>query len=331
MKTFKEIKGKKKIVFTFGRFQPPTAGHQKVIEKVLAIAQKEKAEARIYISQSQDAKKNPLTTKQKLKYLKLGIPHAADYIVFDAKAKNPFDAVKCLENEGYTDIILVVGEDRVKKFEDIKKYINHPDKSKSYEIDSFKIVCAGERTQDEKNIAGLSSSKLREAAKNNDFKTFYGGVPSHLSERFSKEMFEAVKKGLSPITINLKDSLNLPRNKMPQIKHEDIQDFILDLEKNGISISTKQLAIKDLKPTQKEVNPSKIIKKKEEINDGSLNIKTFIVSLDNYILDGHHQLFAMRDINMDIKVSAYVVGLKMEDLLKYASEYPKVYYKEIDE
>src|SRR5690606_29465464 len=107
------------------------------------------------------------------KFLKFSIPEAEDAFVEDPKVRNIFDAIKHLEDHGFTDIILVVGEDRVKEFKDkIPQYIGHPDKSKSLNINSFKVVSAGNRDPDADDVTGVSSSKLRDFAATGDFKSF---------------------------------------------------------------------------------------------------------------------------------------------------------------
>lgn len=336
MKTLAEVVKKKTAVFAFGRMNPPTTGHEKLTNKILSVARQNSATPFLFVSHTQDAKKNPLSSKEKVKYLKLGIPTISDHVVYDLAIKTPFDAVGYLIENGFTNVIMVAGDDRVSDFKkNIGAYVNHPDPEKSLDLDSFKVVSAGERDPDSDGVAGMSASKMREAVSHNDYETFKKGVPSKLSDRYAKEMFNAIKRGMHIVEMfeqvqRLSNSLNIPRNKMPQIKRDYIPDFIKMLKHNGVSVSTRELSVKNLKPTQNQINLDKVKEKYEKFADGK-EVKPFIVSYDNYILDGHHQLFALKTLDSDQKVPCFVVNIVMRDLLQFAHDYPKTTYKEIDD
>jgi hypothetical protein len=337
MKTLNEVKKKKKAIFAFGRMNPPTLGHEKLILKVLDLARRDDATPYIFLSHTQDSKKNPLTSSQKLKYLRLGVPKAERNIVASDNIKTPFDALGHLVDLGYTDVVMVAGQDRVPDFnKTIGSYVNHPDPEKSFELDSFRVVSAGERDPDSDGAVGMSGTKMRQFAVANNFTQFKRGVPSHLSDRYAKEMFDAIRKAMKIEEMveeiqRLKNTLNIPRNKMPQIKREYINDFIKSLTKSGISVTKRELDVAQLKPTQSEINMNKVREKYEKFVNGVKVPKPFIVSYDNYILDGHHQLFALQTLDSHIKVLCYHVGLKMKDLISFAGEFPKTTYKEIDD
>lgn len=333
MKTLSEIRQPKTAVFTFGRMNPVTAGHEKLVHKVLDVAHKNNADPFVYVSFTQDPSKNPLTNKQKIKFLRLGIPEAERAVKEDDNVRTPYAAIARLIELGYTSVIMVVGDDRVAEFKNgITPYVNHPDKKKSFELDKFQVVSAGSRDPDGEGVTGISGTKMRSAAIKNDFGTFRSGVPSGLSDRFAREMFDLVRRGMKMAedVIATRGSMNIPRNKMPQIAERDIQSFIKELENEGIEVNKKNLPVGKLLPTQKEVNAEKILRKMDDFAGGA-TVKPFIVSLDNYILDGHHQLYALRSLDKNKTVVAYVVGLKMQDLLKYAHGFQKVGYKEIDD
>lgn len=337
MKTLNEVKKRKKAIFAFGRMNPPTLGHEKLIMKVVELANRDGADPYIFISHTQDSKKNPLTSTQKLKYLRLGIPKAQKHIVASATVKTPFDALGHLIDLGYTEVVLVAGQDRVPEFnKSVGSYVNHPDPEKSFELDSFRVVSAGERDPDADGAEGMSGTKMRQLAISNNFKQFKKGVPSQLSDKYAQEMFDAIRKAMKIEEMveeiqRLKNTLNIPRNKMPQIKREYIKDFIKSLNNNGISVSKRELSVNQLKPTQSEINMNKVREKHEKFVNGVKTPKPFIVSYDNYILDGHHQLFALQTLDNDIKVDCYYVGIRMKDLLTFAHEFPKTTYKEIDD
>ena len=178
----------KKIVFTFGRMNPPTIGHEKLANKIKAVAKKENADARIYLSHTQNPTKDPLSYKQKLAFAKkaFGIAHKSN-------AKQIFQILKEIYEEGYTDIWMVVGSDRVKEFDTlIKKYNGRGD----YKFDSINVISAGQRDPDAKGVEGMSGTKLRAIAKAGDFDTFKQAAASKLSDRDKKKMMDMVQKAL---------------------------------------------------------------------------------------------------------------------------------------
>ena len=154
----------KKIVFTFGRMNPPTIGHEKLANKIKSVAKREKADARIYLSHTQNPTKDPLSYQQKLAFAKkaFGIAHRSN-------AKKIFQIIKEIYAEEYTDIIMVVGSDRVTEF---KTLLNKYNGKGDYEFDSIKVVSAGQRDPDAKGVEGMSGTKLRAIAKDGDFDTF---------------------------------------------------------------------------------------------------------------------------------------------------------------
>lgn len=197
MKTLFEVKRQKKAVFTFGRMNPPTLGHEKLIKKVLSVAKQHSATPFIFVSHTQDAKKNPLTHKEKIKYLGLGVPDADDYLSTKKDIKTPFQALEHLIELGYTDVIMVVGQDRVTEFEkSIGNYVNHEDPDKSFDLASFGVVSAGDRDPDAGGAQGISGSKMRQFAADNKFKEFKRGVPSNLSDKYAKEMFDTLRAAM---------------------------------------------------------------------------------------------------------------------------------------
>ena len=196
-----EAKQGKAVVFTFGRFQPPTIGHEKLILKVKEVARKHNAEHRIYPSRSHDPKKNPLSTRDKVSLMRKLFKGAN--IVDDKDAKTAFHVLKQLSDNGYKKVILVVGGDRVKEFDaSVRRYINHPDKKKSFEFDEFMVVSAGERDPDASDVSGMSASKMRALVVDNDFDQFIKGVPGQ-DKRIAKKMFDSLKKGM-----NIKEDIN---------------------------------------------------------------------------------------------------------------------------
>lgn len=184
--------GAKVAVFTFGRFNPPTTGHELLINKV-----KEYAAGNDYFvfpSHSQDKKKNPLSSQQKVKFMKEMYPSHKDSIVYDAQIRDAIKALKWLEDKGYTDAIFVVGSDRVPAFQFIKKY-----NGKDYNMNTVEIKSAGERDPDADDVSGMSASKMRKAVTEKDMPTFLSGLPKNFVSRKKSmvtELFKAVMEGM---------------------------------------------------------------------------------------------------------------------------------------
>lgn len=234
MKSLLEIRKKKVAVFTFGRMNPPTIGHEKLIKKALEVARKQSADPYIFLSHTQDPRKNPLNNSQKIKYLKLGIPEAAKSIKQSEKIRTPFDAIHHLISLGYTTVIMVVGGDKVDDFrQTITPYVGHPDKTKRIDLESFEIIGAGARDPNAEDVSGISASKMRQFAASNNFKEFYKGSLKGLSERFARELFDLVRRGMkiAEDIIETKDSKGVTRSQMPQIARKDIKQFLAELKK----------------------------------------------------------------------------------------------------
>ena len=188
----------KKVVFTFGRMNPPTIGHEKLVNKLKAVASKEKADARLYLSHTNKPGTDPLSYKDKLKFAQ-----KAFGIAYKSNAKQIFQIAKELQNEGYTHVYMVVGSDRVAEFNGLlKKYNGKGD----YDFKSIKVISAGQRDPDAKGVAGMSGTKLRNLAKDGDMKTFMSGLASGLSVADKKKVYALVSK-------NMKEELELDEAK----------------------------------------------------------------------------------------------------------------------
>jgi len=185
---------KKEITFTFGRINPPTVGHGKLLDSVARVASG--GIYRIYVSQSQDSKKNPLDYRTKVKYIRKMFPKHARSVIMNRDIKNIFDILVKLYEEGYTQVNLVVGSDRVGQFEKLTDMYNG--KKARHGFYNFQggvnVISAGERDPDAEGVSGMSASKLRQAAAANDLQTFMKGMPSGFSD--AKDLFNDVRKGM---------------------------------------------------------------------------------------------------------------------------------------
>jgi len=178
-----------KLVFAFGRFNPPTIGHGKLMSKVITEARKNNANHIVYASASTDKRSNPLDVKTKVKFMKKMF--SANKIIAAGGSQRTFIEVLKFYNKMYGEIIMVAGSDRVSEFQKLTDKYN----GKEYNYKSIKVVSSGERDPDAEGVTGMSASKMRDMAKNGDVKNFKKGVPN-LSDSDSSELYNAVRKGM---------------------------------------------------------------------------------------------------------------------------------------
>jgi nicotinic acid mononucleotide adenylyltransferase len=177
------------IVLAWGRFNPPTTGHEKLIKAVVSEAKKRGADYRIYPTKSTDPKKNPLTFKEKVRFMRKMFPRHARKISSDEGINTLIKAVQKLEAEGYKNLTLLAGSDRINEF---KALLNRYNK-KDYTFDKIDVVSAGERDPDAEDVSGMSASKMRAAASKGDFASFKKGAPN---AKIAKPLYNAVRKGM---------------------------------------------------------------------------------------------------------------------------------------
>jgi hypothetical protein len=221
------------VTFTFGRFNPPTVGHEKLIEKVHSIS---KGTYRIYASQSHDAKKNPLDYTTKIKFMRKMFPRHARNIIADVKIKTAFDALDSLYAQGYRSVTFVVGSDRVEEFDKtLNKYNGEKRATGFYNFEcGVQVVSAGERDPDAEDVSGMSASKMRAAAGDNNFELFAKGLPSGFKE--AQKLFNAVRAGMG-----LKESYNFRQHiQLPTLSKEREAYVNGDLFKVGDVIEIKE-------------------------------------------------------------------------------------------
>ena len=195
MKKFSDIREARgdTCVFTFGRFNPPTTGHEKLLDKLKAETGKNPgAPYYVFASHSENVKKDPLPYTKKVAYMKKMFPKHARNIVVD-KARNVFEVAVSLYNKGHKSIVMVVGSDRVDEFDKLLNTYNGTDARHGYYgFDNIEVVSAGERDPDAEGVTGMSASKMRAAAGADDFDSFKQGLPSTFKNGMS--LFKDVRK-----------------------------------------------------------------------------------------------------------------------------------------
>ena len=182
----------KHIVFSYGRMNPPTAGHSKVVDKVHSHAQKIGANHAVIVSHSQNNKTDPLHHEHKKEYLK----HIHPEVNFEHSTKEHphfLAQLKKFHQEGHTHATMVVGSDRVKQFKALANKYN----GKEYNYKKIHILSAGQRDPDAEGVAGISGTKMRAHASGNDYKSFKAGLHANHSDEHAKKLYKATRQGMN--------------------------------------------------------------------------------------------------------------------------------------
>ena len=189
------IEEEKTAFFTFGRMNPPTTGHEKLMNELSKKSGKNPY--RVYLSQSTDKKKNPLDFKYKVKTVRKFFPKHARSVMLDKKVKNVFDAVTEMYNDGFKNITMVVGSDRINEFNTLlKKYNGVKGRHGLYNFNKINVISAGDRDPDADDVSGMSASKMRSLANEGDFTQFSQGLPRNVSNADAKKVYNEVRRGM---------------------------------------------------------------------------------------------------------------------------------------
>ena len=206
----------KHIVFSYGRMNPPTAGHSKVVDKVKSHADKIGANHAVVVSHSQNNKTDPLHHEHKKEYLR----HIHPDVNFEHSTKDHphfLAQLKKFNHEGHTHATMVVGSDRVKQF----KSLAHKYNGKEYNYEKIHVLSAGQRDPDAEGVAGISGTKMRAHASGNDFKSFKSGLHPNHSDEHAKKLYKATRQGM-----------NLQKEEVGML---DFQKFLLKEDMEGMS------------------------------------------------------------------------------------------------
>lgn len=247
MKNFKQLLESlpsKTVVFAFGRFNPPTTGHQLLIQFVKKLAVQNKADYVIYASRTQDAKKNPLSVEQKIHYLELMFPNT-NFVGASDNQRTFIEVAKFL-NKKYKNIIMVGGADRVPEFKKLLEKYNGTE----FHFDSIQVMSAGDRDPDSDDVTGMSASKMRAMAVKGDFASFRKGLPATVREIDAKRLMNDVRSGLKLEPI--KESIRLTTSQIREkyfnkniLNEGDIVESITGEEFEIIKRGTNNVLCKD--------------------------------------------------------------------------------------
>jgi hypothetical protein len=183
-------KTKGTLTIAFGRFNPPTTGHEKLLDTVASSS--DEGDYIIVPSRSQDKKKNPLDPDTKVEVMKQMYPSHSGKIINDPSNRTIFDVLKKAHNDGYTNVRIVGGGDRVKEFDKLTNDYN----GKIYQFDNVEVLSAGDRDPDSEGTEGMSASKQRKAAAEGDFASFRKGVPSTLNNKQAREVYNKLRAAM---------------------------------------------------------------------------------------------------------------------------------------
>ena len=215
----------KSITFAFGRFNPPTTGHEKLINKIKSVSN---GDYKVYLSRSEDPKKNPLSPKKKLEYMKKMFPSHARNIEIN-QTNMVLDIATLLSKKGYTDLKMVAGSDRVREFDTIlKKYNGVQSRHGKYDFNSIEVVSAGERDPDAEGATGMSASKMRDAVAKNDINSFKRGLPSGFND--VQGLFNDIRKGMNlTLEHNERKIPSLEEFEQQQIRDLYVREMIFNI------------------------------------------------------------------------------------------------------
>ena len=234
------------VYFTFGRMNPPTIGHGKLLDVLASKARR--APYKIFLSQSNDKKDNPLQYKDKVKHVRKMFPKHARSIILNNKIKTPFDALSFLYDQGYRKVVMVAGSDRVTEYDlRLNKYNSKKGDHGFYNFEGgIKIISAGERDPDAKGAEGASGTKQRKYASENNFTKFAQGLPTNMSNANAKRLFNDVRRGLG-LSEERQFKNHIQLEPVSDLREAYLRDNIFKegeqvvLKKNGIVGNIKHL------------------------------------------------------------------------------------------
>jgi hypothetical protein len=251
------------VVMAFGRLNPPTSGHAVLANAIMTLSKKHNADHVFYLSRTQDAKKNPLTVDQKVYYARQAFK-GMNIIGASDKIRTIMEAAKSLSGK-YKNLIVVAGSDRVLEFKTLLDKYN----GKDYNFQTILVISAGERDPDADGAQGMSATKMRQAAAENDFNKFKTGCPPGMSAVVCKKMFDDIRTGMkiSEGTDDVReDYVNERIFNIGDIVSYNEQELAITFRgSNYVVLENNEKAwLKDIKPTEK-VNEAIMVKQQDKL------------------------------------------------------------------
>ena len=213
--------------FTFGRLNPPTIGHEKLMDALAKEAGRN--DYFVFVSQTQDKRKNPLDYNAKVKHIRKMFPRHARRVMINKKVRTAFDAASFLYDKGYRSVVMVVGSDRVMEFQTLlEKYNGKESQHGFYNFQSISVVSAGTRDPDAEGVEGMSASKMRQFASDNDFTSFSQGLGSAVSNKDAKKLFMDVRSGMG-LTEETVFKRHVELEPVSEVREQFVQGKLFDL------------------------------------------------------------------------------------------------------
>ena len=235
------IEAEREVYFTFGRMNPPTIGHGKVFDE---LAKKSgKNDYKVFLSQVSNEKKDPLSYSDKVKHVRKMFPKHGRSIIINKGVRTAFDAIVELYDQGYRKVNMVVGSDRVREFDTIlKKYNGVKGRHGFYNFESINVVSAGERDPDAEGVTGMSASKQRANAKENNYTAFSQGVPSRMSDKDTRKLFNDVRKGMG-LTEEKKFKRHVDLGKLNEMRENYVKGGLYEIGDTVVIKSTEEVGV----------------------------------------------------------------------------------------
>ena len=321
MKTYRQLResSAKVAVITFGRFNPPTIGHEKMIQAILKKAKRYGGDPYVFASGSQDAKKNPLPYDEKMMLMRKMFPTRGYNIFKYAQAKVPtvMHAASKLFEDGYEDLVMVVGSDRVGQFKKLLPQYNGVENKPHgfYNFNNIKIESAGERDPDADGAEGMSASKMREFAVAGDLQKFKLGLPNTLSDNDKRDAYSKVRKHMRvKVVENIIEKRKVDIVETKEDKITSFDDFLNYIEtlpynrKEALYVEKINTHVRELlNETEYDNARNHVFKIKDYVNvidegSGMFNFEYCDMSLfDNYLDNYERPEFVLKPLNERLK------------------------------
>ena len=304
------VEEEREIYFSFGRMNPPTIGHEKLLEKLSSTSGS--SPYRMYLSQSYDPKSNPLPYKEKVKTVRKMFPRHARGVILNSRLKNVMEVASSLYKEGYKRVTMVVGSDRVIEFKALlERYNGKKGRHGFYNFQRMNVVSAGARDPDAPGATGMSASKLRESARSNDFTTFSQGLPRSFSNRDSKALFNSVRKGM-----NLKPvkewKYHVALDTLSENREHYVAGILYNIGDQVIIKETNELV------TVAGRGPNYIVIEKDDVKK-----RVWLDAVDPHISEDNDPA-VLGDYGTDRSVKKMKAMTPGQGLMKFEAEKPKV-------